>query len=255
MTFKKAKLTRLRFFYIERNKNMRYSTQNIGWQGWSSNGAMSGTSGKSYRLEAIQMALTGVNAANYDVYYRVHAQNVGWLTWAKNGQAAGTEGMSYRLEAIQIKVVKKGTYVGSTASPFRSSYGLGNVRYRTHVQDYGWQGYANDGRSSGTSGQSKRLEGINISLSPNISGGIVYQTHIQNIGWGQGWRANGAMAGTSGRSYRLEAIRIQLTGAIASNYDIYYRVHCQNFGWMGWAKNGDGLKMVNLPEVQAMLTA
>ncbi len=21
-------------------------------------------------------------------------------------------------------------------------------------------------------------------------------------------------------------------------YDIYYRVHSQNFGWMGWAKNG-----------------
>ncbi len=29
MTFKKAKLTRLRFFYIERNKNMRYSTTRI----------------------------------------------------------------------------------------------------------------------------------------------------------------------------------------------------------------------------------
>ena len=22
-------------------------------------------------------------------------------------------------------------------------------------------------------------------------------------------------------------------------YDIYYRVHAQNFGWMGWAKNGE----------------
>ena len=22
-------------------------------------------------------------------------------------------------------------------------------------------------------------------------------------------------------------------------YDVYYRVHCQNFGWMDWAKNGE----------------
>ena len=37
---------------------------------------------------------------------------------------------------------------------------------------------------------------------------------------------------------RLEAIQIKLTGDMAKNYDVYYRVHAQNFGWMGWAKNG-----------------
>ena len=39
-----------------------------------------------------------------------------------------------------------------------------SVSYRTHVQTYGWQGYVKDGAMSGTSGQSKRLEGINIKL-------------------------------------------------------------------------------------------
>lgn len=38
---------------------------------------------------------------------------------------------------------------------------------------------------------------------------------------------------------RLEAIQIKLTGEMANKYDIYYRVHAQNFGWMGWAKNGE----------------
>ena len=47
------------------------------------------------------------------------------------------------------------------------------------------------------------------------------------------------MSGTSGRALRLEAIQIQLTGDVATKYDVYYRVHCQNFGWMGWAKNGE----------------
>ena len=47
------------------------------------------------------------------------------------------------------------------------------------------------------------------------------------------------MAGTSGQSKRLEAIRIKLTGEMAKQYDIYYRVHSQEFGWLGWAKNGE----------------
>ncbi len=36
----------------------------------------------------------------------------------------------------------------------------------------------------------------------------------------------------------LEAIEIRLKGDMAVNYDIYYRVHAQNIGWMDWAKNG-----------------
>ncbi|RGU70842.1 hypothetical protein DWW32_08625 [Holdemanella biformis] len=47
------------------------------------------------------------------------------------------------------------------------------------------------------------------------------------------------MSGTSGQSKRLEAIRIKLSGEIANKYDVYYRVHCQDFGWLGWAKNGE----------------
>ena len=47
------------------------------------------------------------------------------------------------------------------------------------------------------------------------------------------------MSGTTGQALRLEAIQIQLTGEMAEHYNIYYRVHSQMFGWMGWAKNGE----------------
>ena len=50
---------------------------------------------------------------------------------------------------------------------------------------------------------------------------------------------NDDTSGTSGQSKRLEAIRIKLTDELAENYDIYYRVHAQSFGWLGWAKNGE----------------
>lgn len=37
----------------------------------------------------------------------------------------------------------------------------------------------------------------------------------------------------------MQAIKIELTGNIANEYDVYYRVHAQHFGWLGWARNGE----------------
>lgn len=112
-----------------------------------------------------------------------------------------------------------------------------SISYQTHVQDYGWQSWKSNGEVSGTVGQSKRLEGINIKLS-NINGSIEYKTHVQDIGW-QDWKSNGQMSGTSGQSKRLEAIKVKLSGEAANQYDVYYRVHAQDYGWLDWAKNGE----------------
>lgn len=109
--------------------------------------------------------------------------------------------------------------------------------YRTHVQSYGWQSYMPSGKLSGTIGQAKRLEAIQMKLDSTIDGKIQYKTHIQSYGW-QGWRENNAISGTTGKAKRLEAIQIRLSGAIADQYDIHYRVHSQTYGWLGWSKNG-----------------
>lgn len=214
----------------------RTHVQTIGWQGWSKNGAMSGTYGQSKRLEAIQIRLTGDVEKRYDIYYRVHAQTFGWMGWAKNGESAGTEGYAKRLESIQIQLVEKGGAApGTTENAFKSPL----LQYKTHVQTYGWQNWTKEGDVSGTTGESKRLEGINIELlTPKDSGGIRYKTHVQTFGW-QDWKENGAMSGTTGKSKRLEAIQIELTGDMEEKYDVYYQVHAQTFGWMGWAKNGE----------------
>ena len=48
-----------------------------------------------------------------------------------------------------------------------------------------------------------------------------------------------ANSGTEGKAKRLEAIQIELKDSLADQYDIYYRVHAQTYGWLGWAKNGE----------------
>ena len=230
------------------NGSIQYTThiQDIGWENkseedWKEDGEVSGTSGKSKRLEAIRIRLTGQLEEKYDIYYRVHAQDYGWLDWAKNGEEAGTSGLSKRLEAIEIVLIQKGAQApGKTDKP----YVMKTISYQTHIQDYGWkQGWKMNGAVSGTSGESKRLEAIQIKLeNQKYSGSIQYTTHIQDIGWETAdeneWKSNGATSGTSGKSKRLEAIRIRLTGEMAKHYDVYYRVHAQNLGWMGWTKNG-----------------
>ena len=249
------------------NLGIQYTThcQSYGWLPWSANGEMNGTEGEAKRLEAIKIQLTGSDKDKYNVYYRVHAQSYGWLAWAANGAPAGTAGLGKRLEGIQIVIVKKGesfdhaigniqsvrgeAYIATTtanADPVVTGESNANVEYRTHVQSLGWQGWKYNGQMSGTSGMAKRLEGINIRLTNKpYSGSIAYTTHVQSIGW-QGdennsntWFHDGQMAGTSGRAKRLEAIRIALTGEMAEHYDVYYRVHAQSYGWLGWAKNGE----------------
>ena len=221
--------------------NVEYRThiQSYGWETyWKRNDNISGKVGESKRLEAIQIRLTGEMAEHYDVYYRVHAQKFGWLGWARNGESAGTEGYAYRLEGIEIILIEKGTtyYNYGTSDAFKEK----QILYTTHVQSYGWQGYAFDGGMSGTSGEGKRLEAIKIKLnSQKETGNIEYETHIQSRGWETSWKRNDQMSGTSGEAKRLEAIKIRLTGNMATYYDVYYRVHAQSFGWLTWAKNGD----------------
>ncbi|MBR5359183.1 MAG: hypothetical protein IK128_08230 [Clostridiales bacterium] len=208
----------------------RVHVQDIGWMDWVDAGNPAGTTGQCKRIEAIEIRLTGELADYYSVIYKVHIQDYGDAQgWVKDGTLAGTTGESKRIEELCVSIVPKG--LGEAPS----------IKYRVHVQDYGWESkYACDGAMSGTSGQSKRLEGIEIFISgTQYGGGVKYKTHVQDIGWESSWSYDGEMSGTQGQSKRLEGISIELYGEIAQYYDIYYRVHAQDIGWLSWACNGD----------------
>lgn len=153
--------------------------------------------------------------------------------YADNGKISGITGNTVDLNRWY------GDFPTPSAGNFpRTSDGTG-VTYQTHVQNIGWESFnRSNGETSGTVGQSLRLEAIHIAITGNRNVGVTYQTHVQNIGW-QNPVSSWETAGTTGKSLRMEAIKISLTGTDASKYDIYYRVHVQNIGWMGWAKNGE----------------
>lgn len=61
-----------------------------------------GTIGKSLRLEAFRLHLTGV--PDKKLYYEAHVQDIGWQGVRKDGEMAGTTGQSKRIEAVRIWV-------------------------------------------------------------------------------------------------------------------------------------------------------
>ena len=143
-----------------------------------------------------------------------------------------------KLWSFFLAVLMVLTILPAIAKPAEVQAAFATVSYKTHVQSYGWMGTKRDGQASGTTGQSKRIEAIRI-VTTGVSGGIQYKTHVQSIGWEKDWKSNGAISGTYGQSKRVEAIQIKLTGAIANQYDVQYRVHCQRVGWTNWVKNGE----------------
>ncbi|WP_186843817.1 hypothetical protein [Acetobacterium tundrae] len=149
-----------------------------------------------------------------------------------------------------------GNIIVSDATPNTKEIG---VEYRGHVQDYG--DYPTDGtwiqgdNTLGTTGESKRIEGVNIELTTGkaipAGASIRYNVHIENEGWQNdptnltdtsNWKANGDFAGSKGKCQRIEAIQIVLVGAdgqMLPGYSVQYLVHGENYGWaQGWKADG-----------------
>lgn len=161
-------------FYIDKNLHINYRThvQHDGWQGYVKDGQMSGTSGKSYRVEALNISL--INAPeNAKILYRTHVQNIGWQKWKENGEMAGTEGKAYRIEAIEIILENMDKYT---------------VEYQVHIQDKGWTDWYMDGETAGTVGQERRIEAIRIRLvakkEKRLYKGIDVSKFNGSVNWG-----------------------------------------------------------------------
>lgn len=120
------------------------------------------------------------------------------------------------------------------------------LTYCAHVQDYGWMNPVTSNQVAGTTGQSKRVEALKVSLTGELANqyDIIYRVHVQDIGW-QNWVRNGRIAGTTGQSKRIEAIQIYLRNKAdrvkIENVDktVSYSAHVQDYGWLNAVTNGN----------------
>ena len=110
------------------------------------------------------------------------------------------------------------------------------ISYKGYVQRVGWQNSVQDGSVAGTTGESKRLEAVQISLN-DLDGIVNYRTYVDGSGW-QSWKTDGQISGTTGDSRAITSIQITLSGNASNVYDIYYQLHKASVGWTGWHKNG-----------------
>jgi uncharacterized protein YjdB len=117
-----------------------------------SNGAICGTTGRSLRMEYLDVKLSGVSGG---IRINGHLQDIGWTgektVSAGNYVGIGTKGQSRRLEAVTMSLT------GNAANMY-------SISYRVHVQDIGWMPFVEDGAIAGTTGRSLRIEAIQIKL-------------------------------------------------------------------------------------------
>jgi Clostridial hydrophobic W len=121
-----------------------------------------GTTGQSRRLEAFILPRLGAfdfnsNFVNEEIFFRYqsHVADFGWLGQVESPQISGTVGQRKRMEAVAINVFPQTVTIGAQSFRLR-------VFYRSHLQDTGWTGWVGNGAVSGTTGQNRRLEALQV---------------------------------------------------------------------------------------------
>lgn len=157
---------------------------------------------------------------------RVHSAH-----YLPNGADIGADAVQFRSHINQLSQALTGT----------------GIMYRSQVQAQGWTPAVGNGTTSGTTGQSLRLEGLQVWLPDQAATNrICYQAYVQDQGW-QTEVCDGELAGTVGQAKRLEAIKMRcvpksvchVCGASApvTTCSVRYNVYVQDLGWQGWVSD------------------
>lgn len=176
---------------------------------WTNQGPV-GSTGRGLRLEAIEVMLirrgdehpSSDGAAFLDGTYvsiAGHVQNTGWTkATTANGQTVGTTGRGLGLEALRAHV--------------SNAYFSGDVKIQAHIQNQGWQSWADGGGTAGTVGRGLSIEAVRIELTDELQQhyDVWYRAHVQTLGW-MGWTKNGDVCGTTGLAGRMEGLQVVLT--------------------------------------------
>ena len=170
---------------------------------WEGLGSLAGHVAIVERIDNSNQIFTSESGWNCDYFWNAIRTNDNG-NWAMNG--------NYRFK-------------GCIVNPALNS----NFKYRSHLEGIGWQEWKTDGETSGTTGESRRLEAIQIDAPFDIEA----SAHLEGIGWIDYGKINkDTIIGTTGESRRLECLKLK------GNFK--YRVHIAESGWSCWT-NADGI--------------
>lgn len=186
----------------------RVYVHKLGWLDWTKNGAVAGTKGYYYPIEAIEIKLqdknngeltVGANAykeTSTKLTYTSSINKTGWQKYVNNGEIVGTTGQGIQMEAIKLKL----------------ETGIdGNIVYKTYVSNMGWTDVVGNNTISGVENTNRKLEALEIALTGEMANiyDIYYRVHVSNIGW-LDWTKNGERAGCLNTNQQIEALQLKL---------------------------------------------
>lgn len=222
--------------------------QNIGWEKDFSkqDGQVSGTEGKSLRLEAIKIKLSGND--DIKIRYQAHIQNIGWQDWKYDGEIAGTEGKSLRLEAIEIKIINKRT----KGILFMESPILNKTYYSNDVMNVaGWKMADQEGSKikvtiDGNENIIKESDIKYYERADVLNKIKEYGTIKENPTPGFGFKINASSL--SAGKHTIKVLLVSKNNEIVQSYEqtinvdknmhIKYSAHVQNIGWQSYKQDG-----------------
>jgi hypothetical protein len=178
--------------WYQTNGTTSANLQNIGWTDYNFNIMNStapdafsstapastqimGTTAQSRRLEAYKLPYIQFGAADdlgttyftnsFGFTYRAHVEVQGWQSYVTSPSGvAGSVGLSRRIEGIQIYGPRYSdpNYVVTFNDPAPSTQARPYIYYRVHQDSYGWESWVSENDVAGITGQSKRIEAIQI---------------------------------------------------------------------------------------------
>ncbi|MGW4054160.1 hypothetical protein ACWENA_25340 [Streptomyces sp. NPDC004779] len=132
--------------------------------------------------------------------------------------------------AVTIAVAATVTATGTAVARDTPS---GDLCYRAHVQNFGWQDWRCDGEWAGTTGKAAHVEAVEFDVPLGATARFCVKAHRSNHNWDSTYQCTSSsrsrvMIGTTGMNTPIEAIAFYRDSIIAR---IDAEAHIRNDGW------------------------
>jgi flagellum-specific peptidoglycan hydrolase FlgJ len=156
-----ATVAKKSFNYDDISVNYQAGIENFGSQKTVFDNGIAGIIDQAKRIETLKIDLNSLDipqGLTGGISYQAHVSKFGWQDEVSTGAEVGTKGEF--IEALKIHLT------GDISKYY-------DVQYQVYVQGMGWTNPSKNGEISGTTGQSKQIEAVKISIIKKASNKIV----------------------------------------------------------------------------------